>query len=410
MAKATAASAKQGVTGAQMREAERGLKIMLGAKFPKAWIAEHSREVLGQAHVEYQEWLEDNPPARNPIGWLCTCAYRRAQNLRDSERRRPNLDPLDTVFHVPDERTPTPEQEVIDRDRQERLREALSHLPEKEIKLLALVYFEDHSIREAGRKLGWQKSAADRHHKTAMDKLRALVGEDRSLFSPATLGLVAYLASRGGRLSRVLEAALTPARELTAIGVELASLAARRLVGFARSLSPFSDTGTAVASGGVGRATGACGAGIVALVCVGAASVVAPGLNSAQRPARPSDSLQPRGPVRRQTKVAPVVVPTEFPVLQLPKPEPVEAADPPRPKALKSPAKMRARPKQAPQATPKQIRGEFGIDSGSGSRSESTPAPAPEAAPQPSTSPPPSSSPPEPSKPSGSPATREFGL
>ena len=68
--KKTAASLKQGVTGAQMREAERGLKLMLGPKFPKVWIAEHSREVLGQAHVEYQEWLEDNPPARNPVGWL----------------------------------------------------------------------------------------------------------------------------------------------------------------------------------------------------------------------------------------------------------------------------------------------------------------------------------------------------
>jgi RNA polymerase sigma factor (sigma-70 family) len=166
----------QVITPAELREAERTLKVMLGPKFPSLWIAEHAQEVLGQAHVEYQVWMESNGPARSPVGWLCTCAYRRALNIRDSERRRPILDPLDTVFHLPDEQTPTPEQEAIDRDRQEHLCAAMSHLPEKEIKLLALVYFDKNSIREAGRKLGWQKSAADRHHDTAMEKLRAQVG------------------------------------------------------------------------------------------------------------------------------------------------------------------------------------------------------------------------------------------
>ncbi len=165
------------ITPAQLREAERGLKLMLRPKFPRVWIAEHANDMLGQAHVEYQVWLEKSPPARNPVGWLIICAYRRALNLRDSERRRPNVAPLDSVFHLADESTPTPEQEVIDSDRRKRLHEVLSHLPEKEVKLLALVYYEDNSIREAGRELGWQKSAADRHHATAMAKVRALVGD-----------------------------------------------------------------------------------------------------------------------------------------------------------------------------------------------------------------------------------------
>ena len=166
------------VTGAQKAEAERGLKIMLRAKFPASWVATHSEEVLGQALVEYLDWLTRNPPARSPVGWLCVCAERRALNIYDSERRRPKLDSLDEAFHAPDEKTPTPEQQVLDRDRQERLRKALSCLPEREVKLLVLVYFEDNSIREAGRRLGWQKSAADRHHAQAMEKLRALVGDD----------------------------------------------------------------------------------------------------------------------------------------------------------------------------------------------------------------------------------------
>ncbi len=411
--KATAASSKQGVTGAQMREAERTLKVMLGAKFPAVWIAEHSREVLGQAHVEYQEWLEANPPARSPVGWLCTCAYRRAQNLRDSERRRPNLDSLDTVFHVPDERTPTPEQEAIERDRQERLRGALSHLPEKEVKLLALVYFEDNSIREAGRKLGWQKSAADRHHGEAMKKLRALVGDDRSLFSPATLGLAAYLACRGGRFSRLLDAVVTPARELLAIGAELASLAGRRLGDLARTLSPFSDAGTAAANSGVGRAAGVCGAGIVALVCVGAAAVVAPGLNTAHRPHRPVNSRQVKGPVRASASATPAATTTELPTPELPTPASAKNAK----RSKVEPAQRRqeeakpARASRISRASPKETRDDFGGASfDSGSTSESTPSPAPEAEPESSTSAPPSSSPTAPSKPSGSSAAQEFGL
>jgi hypothetical protein len=276
--------------------------------------------------------------------------------------------------------------------------------------LLALVYFEDNSIREAGRKLGWQKSAADRHHNQAMEKLRALVGDDRSLFSPATLGLAAYLACRDGGFSRVLDAALTPAREVIAIGAELASVGARRLADLARSLPPFSDAGTAMASGGVGRAAGVCGAGIVALVCVGAASVVVPGLNSAQRPVKPRDSLQTEGLARHPTTVAPAAATTEFPAPDLPTPEPVERTESPKPKAVKSQSAKRARPQQAPQATPKQTESEFGIESGSGSTSEPAPAPAPESVLRPSTPSPPSSPSPEPSKPSSSSTRSEFGL
>lgn len=375
--KKTVASSKQGVTAAQMLEAERGLKLMLGPKFPKVWIAEHSREVLGQAHVEYQEWLEDNAPARNPVGWLLTCAYRRALNVRDSEKRKPVAAPLDTVFHLADEATPTPEQEAIDRDRQKRLRQALGHLPEKEVKLLALVYFEDNSIREAGRKLGWQKSAADRHHSTAMEKLRALVGEDRSLFGHGTIGLAAYRVSRGW-LGRALD----------------------RVGELARSLSPFSETGAAAANSGVGRTAGACGAAIVAVVCVGVASVVVPGLNSSPHRQSPTKSRLVRGSIRRPE--APSLVPA---TIDLPTSEAAERAKPSKVKAIQSPRTERKKVQaaHAPRATHKVVEENFGLDSGSGSTSEPAPAPAPEPPPEPS------SSTPQSSKPSD-PTAKEFGL
>jgi RNA polymerase sigma factor (sigma-70 family) len=384
--KVAAGSSKQGqgVTSAQMREAERGLKLMLRAKFPRAWVTEHAAEVLGQANVEYQEWLEDNQPARNPVGWLLTCAYRRALNLRDSERRRPTPESLDTVFHVADEATLTPEQQALDHDRQNRLREAMSHLPDKEVELLSLVYFEENSVREAGRRLGWQKSAADRHHSTALEKLRALVGDDRSLLSPATLGLAAYVAARG-RASRLLDAV------------------ARRVSELARTLSPFSDAATVASSSGVGRAAGVCAAGIVAAVCVGAASIVTPALNS-------NSQAKPSRPVAGQSQDAAAsagALASELPGLELPGTVPAKTVGPSKRKGAEKHRSSRKQRKaaHASRASHREVEENFGLDGGSGS-SEATPEAqsAPEAPPS---SPPatPESSPPAPTAPS-----KEFGL
>jgi RNA polymerase sigma factor (sigma-70 family) len=383
------ASGKQGVTGAQMREAERGLNLMLRAKFPRAWINEHAAEVLGQANVEYQEWLKANRPARNPVGWLLTCAYRRALNLRDSEIRKPTPASLDTVFHVADETTPTPEQQALDHDRQKRLREALSHLPDKEVKLLSLVYFEDHSIREAGRKLGWEKSAADRHHGTALEKLRALVGDDRSLLSPATLGLAAYLASRG-RVSRLIDAVR------------------RSVVELARTLPPFSDAGTAAANSGVGRAVGVCGAGIVAAVCVGAATVVAPGLSSAPDAKPPASQV--KGPIRQGATAPTGVLAKELPTLETPSSKPTEAGGPSKPTRTAEQQRSfqkQAKASRAPRATHKQVEENFGLDSGSDS-SEATPEPESESTPAAAPSSPSSSPQSSPKAPTS--ASQEFGL
>jgi hypothetical protein len=99
------ASRVGGVTPAQLREAERGFKRMLARKFSAVWIAGHAADLMAQANVEYTEWLEDNPPARNPVGGLLICAYRRAQNLLDAQTRRPPSTSLDAVFHLADEST-----------------------------------------------------------------------------------------------------------------------------------------------------------------------------------------------------------------------------------------------------------------------------------------------------------------
>ena len=275
------------MTPAELREAERGFTLMLRKRFSAVWIAENAKDVLGQANMEYAEWLEDNPPARNPVGWLLTCAYRRAQNLLDSQTRRPPPASLEAVFHLADESTPTPEQQALEHDRQARLRKALGFLPEKECKLLALVYFEDRSIREAGRMVGWQKSVADRHHDRALEKMRALVGEDRSLLSPATLGLAAWVLARGEGhrpFAAALDVALAPAREAFAIGTEIVAVRAQRFADAWRRISPFTDPSNAVASGGGGRALGACGVAVASVVCGVAVSGVVPVIGGSASP------------------------------------------------------------------------------------------------------------------------------
>jgi RNA polymerase sigma factor (sigma-70 family) len=259
----------RGLTPAQLRKAEEGIGPMLGQKFSAAWIAKNGRDLLGQANIEYAEWLKDNGPAGNPVGWILQCVYWRAINLLDSETRKPSPASIDAVFHLADESAPSPEQEALDNDRQRRLQDALSHLSEKERRLLMLVYFEDMSVREAGRKLGWRKSAADRHHTAAMKKMLALVG-DRRLLSPATLGPAAWVAVRGETrhaLAGTWDAALGPLREGVAFSTEAVEEGAHRLADLARRLSPLTETGNAAAASGGGRILGYCGAAAGVVVC-----------------------------------------------------------------------------------------------------------------------------------------------
>jgi RNA polymerase sigma factor (sigma-70 family) len=235
----------RGLTPAQLREAERGLKVGLARRFSAQWIAEHHRDLLAQANAEYLEWLEENPPARNPVGWIINCANWRAINLLDAETRRPPSAPLDAVaLRVADESTPTPEQQALDQDRRRRLDDALHRLPEKEQQLLALVYFDGLSIREAGRMVGWGKSAADRHHAAAMEKMAALVG-DRRYLSPATLLLILLGAAR--------DAVAVPTRFVR---------------GVLHRLAPFAETaGPVSSSAGAGRVLAQCAAAAGIAIC-----------------------------------------------------------------------------------------------------------------------------------------------
>ncbi len=369
-----------GIGDAELREAMRGFTLMLRRKrFSPQWIEENVNDLIGQAATEYAQKLATGTPADNPVGWLINCAWRRNQNLLDSHSRRPGQSSLDDAFQLADESTPTPEEQAIHHDRQERLRKAMSCLPSKERELLALVYFEDCSIREAGRILDWGKSAADRHHGQAMKRLRALVGDDPTVLSHAHVGLAAMVASRGER--SLVDTVLAPFRRAAASASEVAS-----------RLLPFSDGATAAASGGAGRAVGFCATGLLIVACgMGATGIVGPGIGNSEskHPRRAAVQEPPRETV---SEARPQDHPDEAAAPARPtQPEPTPQA---RPRqrvqyAAPTPAKRAERravpsPAPAPMAAPQQTQTEFGIEGRSGSP-EPAPAPPPEtAAPAPS--------------------------
>ena len=73
---------------------------------------------------------------------------------------------------------PDPVDEVVGRREQlEVINEGMRWLPEKEREMLRLVYFEGHTIEEAGETFGLSKSWASRLHARALKLLREEVGE-----------------------------------------------------------------------------------------------------------------------------------------------------------------------------------------------------------------------------------------
>jgi RNA polymerase sigma factor (sigma-70 family) len=405
-----AISATRGLTEEELREAQRGFTLMLRRKrFSPRWIEEHTADLLGQASNEYAEKLAKGEPVHNPIGWLIVCAWRRAQNLLDSQSRKPRLSSLDSAFHLADDSTPTPEQRALDDDRHERLRTALSHLPEKERKMLALVYFEEHSIREAGRKVGWQKSAADRHHDAALEKMRALLGADRSLLSPASLGLGSWVIAWGEGhrpLNAALDTALTPGREALAAGAELLSASLHRGSGLLQRLSPFADPSGAAVAGGGGRALGACGAAVAAVVCGIATSGVAPWVDGgiaarSQPPSKPTVAQ----PTRDSLAPTPTPGARASEMVRSRRTQSAATNSTPSLQGKPGPAEFPTRQK----ATTRETINEFGVEAGAAPEASSAAAPESTASPVPSAASRPGSGPSASSSPDSS-AGPEFGL
>jgi RNA polymerase sigma factor (sigma-70 family) len=278
------------VTDQQLLEAEEGLSRLLHAKrFPREWIERHAAEVMAQARTDFAARLAAGRDD-DTVNLLVVIGYRRALKVLRSQKTGPPTTSIENVFHLADESTPTPEEEAIEHDRQERIVKAMSHLPERERTLLALVYFKGMSIRAAGRKLGWGKSAVDRHHQAALDRLHAML--DRSLLG-VEIAIPAFVASRHPSLPRSFTAWMQGAGE---------TIRDAALLGSGRA-APVAESGNAVALSGAGRtAAGVCGAAVVACLAGAATGVVGPGVG-----ALGVEESQPlkTTPIHRQSSPAP---------------------------------------------------------------------------------------------------------
>lgn len=342
------------VTDRQLLEAEEGLVRLLHAKrFPREWIERHVPEVMAQARTDFAVRLAAGRDDET-VNLLVVIGYRRALKVLRSQKTSPATTSLETVFHLADESTPTPEEEAIEHDREVRVTKAMGHLPERERELLMLVYFKGLSIRAAGRRLGWGKSAVDRHHQAALERLKAML--DKSLLSPH-IPIPAFITARHRPLRRVVMSWLEGAAET----IRNAAMLRGSRVG------SVAETGSAaVASGGGRTAAGLCGAAVVACLAGAATGAVGPGV----RPVGVDDSHRVEAlPRVRETSTA---LPSGNGQPTAPVSPSTPRAEDPRiskrgreaPEALARPPERRDRSGAipAPKASMKQTIDEFGIE------------------------------------------------
>jgi RNA polymerase sigma factor (sigma-70 family) len=153
-------------------EARRGFRLRLWRRglSPK-FIERHADDLFGQALLELSRAIAEEDKILKPVGWLINGAWWRTINLLDQEKRRPRISSVDAFFGLASD-TPTPEDEALELFGDETVKAALRLLPATERTLIELIYVEGMSCRAAGRRVGWGKSAADRHHQAALSRLR----------------------------------------------------------------------------------------------------------------------------------------------------------------------------------------------------------------------------------------------
>ena len=302
-----------------LRGAELALKHKLRRKFSGDFMARHAKELIAQAAKEYVAARAAGKHIYNPGGFLVDTAYKRAIDALRKEERTPQMDELDAAASLPDPTATEPLEELEREEVRSQLYEAIAHLDLEERRVIALVYFEQMSGRETAGPLGVSESTALRRLRSASAKLREWLPaiEQGSFCTEAApqlralaegraeglgctqaklhlqncascretmarreafgfeVGLVAWLSVTAsqpspGRLGEQLAAVLDGARHVFAAGLDRARDLSARLLG-----SGGAESASAVASGPMGKAAGACAATLAACALTG---VIGPGV------------------------------------------------------------------------------------------------------------------------------------
>ncbi len=269
------------LTRAQMemaRKAFRGKLVRL--RYSPQFIVSNTDELLAIAHTEFARAVERGIEIEDPVAWTIHCAWRRTQNLLESESHGPRVVSSEKVFELADEDTPLPEDLALEEDRARKIREAVARLDEDQRKVIALTFFEDMSVREAARHLGCSASSVQHRRETALRTLRRFLpvrsGDDLAI----DFGMACWLAVAAEHSGVHLPAGFEAVLDRAGHG---ASGLWGRAQGFARRLGfgGGADTATAVASSGAGRAAGVCATGLAVVCLAGAGTgVVGPGIGT----------------------------------------------------------------------------------------------------------------------------------
>ncbi len=250
-------------------------QLLRRKRFSAHFIEAHSEDLLARARFEYTRALKRGAEIHTPAGWLINCAWRRTQNLLESQSVEPAFVSTEKAGVIVDEATATPEEAAIDSDRARRVEEAMGQLSHDQRTLIELSYFEGMSVREAGRFLGWHSSKAQRCHESALRRLQEALGVEDIDELAIEIGMAAWVSLAGSKSVGVglpggVEAvADAGGRAASGFWHRANELARRFLIG------GVGEPSSAAAAGNAARAAGVCGAAAVACLASG---VVGPGV------------------------------------------------------------------------------------------------------------------------------------
>lgn len=330
-----------GLSGAELEAARLGFNQLLRRRrFSAQWIGQHGEEAFGQAALEYSRKLAEGERIENPPGWIIECAWRRTKSELEAEERSPDVVSTEKSRPLAERVEPGPEETLLDFERFAKVRTAIAELSADRRRILALSYFEGFSVRQAGERLHWHPSKAQRAHEGAKRQLHELLGVGTADQLEVEVGLAAYLslatgASGAGRLPAVhalLERGTQKATEgLAALKQHAASAYSRAVdptpLAAARPGTVAGVIASCIAIGG-GAATYCAQRGVDPLGA--AAGLIAGTQESKLKPSPPPEAAEPPPPASPPVSEEPVS--TE--VVESPPPaeaEPSKTPEPPPP-------------------------------------------------------------------------------
>jgi RNA polymerase sigma factor (sigma-70 family) len=188
-----------GLSGAELEAARLGFNQLLRRRrFSAQWIARHGEEVFGQAALEYSRKLAEGTGIENPPGWIIECAWLRAISQLEAEERSPQFVSTERSGPLAERLEQGPEETLLYAERLRKVRKAVSTLSADRRRILALSYFEGFSVRQAGERLRWHPSKAQRAHEGAKRQLQELLGVGSADQLELEIGLAAYLSLATG--------------------------------------------------------------------------------------------------------------------------------------------------------------------------------------------------------------------